>query len=66
MGNLSKRDFWITAELIKINQKSGHFYIELADCSNEVTTARSFATIWASNYRKIVDEIGLNETLGIL
>lgn len=62
----SKRDFWITAELIKINQKSGHFYIELADSSNEVTTARSFATIWASNYRKIVDEIGLNETLGIL
>ncbi len=62
----SKRDFWITAELIKINQKSGHFYIELADSSNDVTTARSFATIWASTYRTIVEEIGLNEVLGIL
>jgi exodeoxyribonuclease VII large subunit len=62
----SKRDFWITAELIKINQKSGHFYIELADSINDSTTARSFATIWASTYRTIVEEIGLNETLGIL
>lgn len=62
----SKRDFWITAELIKINQKSGHFYIELADSINDSTTARSFATIWASTYRTIVEEIGLNEVLGIL
>jgi exodeoxyribonuclease VII large subunit len=62
----SKRDFWITAELIKINQKSGHFYIELADSINDSTTARSFATIWASTYSTIVSEIGLNETLGIL
>ncbi|WP_107039858.1 exodeoxyribonuclease VII large subunit [Brumimicrobium mesophilum] len=62
----SKRDFWITAELIKINQKSGHFYIELADSINDSTTARSFATIWASNYRNIVEQIGLNEVLGIL
>ncbi|RFC53987.1 exodeoxyribonuclease VII large subunit [Brumimicrobium aurantiacum] len=62
----SKRDFWITAELIKINVKSGHHYIELADSVNNNTTARSFATIWASTYRTIVDEIGLKEAQGIL
>lgn len=62
----SQRDFWITAELIKINQKSGHFYIELADSANDKTTARSFATIWASTYSTIVNEIGLKETQSIL
>ncbi|HZH86647.1 MAG TPA: exodeoxyribonuclease VII large subunit [Brumimicrobium sp.] len=64
--HFSSRDFWITAELIKINQKSGHFYIELADSINDQTSARSFATIWASTYSTIVTEIGLKETQGIL
>lgn len=58
--------YWITAELIKINQKKGHFYIELADSQNDKTTARSFATIWASVYQSIVEEIGLKEAQGIL
>src|SRR5690554_5522164 len=62
----SQRDFWITAELIKINQKSRHFYIELADSANDKTTARSFATIWDSTYSTIVNEIGLKETQSIL
>lgn len=62
----SQRDFWITAELIKINQKSGHYYVELADSIKDTTTARSFATIWASNYHKIVEEIGLKEAQSIL
>lgn len=62
----SKRDFWITAELIKISEKNGHRYIELADSINDTTTARSFATIWASTFRSIVDDIGLKEAHGIL
>lgn len=62
----SESSYWITAELIKISQKSGHFYIELADSQNEKTTARSFATIWASVYQTIVSEIGLKEAQGIL
>ncbi|PKR80580.1 exodeoxyribonuclease VII large subunit [Brumimicrobium salinarum] len=62
----SKRDFWITAELIKINVKSGHRYVELADSANDITTARSFATIWASTYRTIVDQVGAKELHGIL
>lgn len=62
----SNTNYWITAELINISQKSGHFYIELADSHNEQTTARSFATIWATVYQTIVSEIGLKETQGIL
>lgn len=64
--NFSKRDFWITAEVIKINQKSGHFYLELADSVKDETTARSRAAIWASTYTKIVGEIGIKEFQGIL
>src|SRR5690554_8204735 len=64
--HFSSRDFWITAELIKINQKSGHFYIELADSINDQTSARSFATIWDSTYSTIVTEIRLKETKVIL
>src|SRR5690554_3127006 len=64
--HFSSRDFWITAEVITINQKSGHFHSELADSINDQTSARSIATIWASTYSTIVTEIGLKETQGIL
>lgn len=64
--NFSKRDFWITAEVIKVNQKSGHYYLELADSVKDETTARSRAAIWASTYTTIVGEIGLKEFQGIL
>lgn len=64
--NFSQRDFWITAELIKINEKRGHFYLEIADSVDDQTTARGFATIWASAYTKIVENIGLKELQSIL
>ena len=58
--------FWITAELIKINEKNGHHYLELADSNGDKTTARSSGVIWASTYRDIVQTIGLAETRSIL
>lgn len=64
--NFSQRDFWITAELIKINEKRGHFYMEIADSIENQTTARGFATIWASAYTKIVENVGLQELQSIL
>src|SRR5690554_2801536 len=57
---------FIICTIRQFNQKSGHFYIELADSANDKTTARSFATIWASTYSTIVNEIGLKETQSIL
>lgn len=64
--NFSNRDFWITAELIKVNVKSGHHYLELADSTDNQTTAQTRATIWASTYSTILSTIGLNEVRSIL
>lgn len=62
----SEQNFWITAELMRINEKNGHFYLELADNSKGKTTARSQGVIWASRYQSIMEEIGLQELSGIL
>lgn len=64
--HFSSVNFWITAELIRINEKNGHFYMELADSNKTQTTARSQAVIWASRYRSIVTEVGAKELHGIL
>ena len=60
------RTFWVTAEVIKVNVKSGHYYLELADSKNNVMTAKSFATIWSRSYRLIQEQIGATELQGIL
>ena len=64
--NFGESYFWVTAEIISINEKSGHHYLELADAKNGNTTARSFGTIWASNYSVIVSQIGKSETEALL
>lgn len=66
MAHFSTQDFWITAELIRLNQKNGHFYLELADSEKEQVVARSQGVIWASRYRSIVEEVGLQDLMGIL
>ncbi len=60
------RTFWVTAEVIKVNVKSGHYYLELADTKNNVMTAKSFATIWSRSYKLIQEQVGASELQGIL
>lgn len=50
--------YWVTAEVAKINSKSGHYYLQLADSEENVTTAEFNAYLWASNVRKIKTQIG--------
>lgn len=50
--------YWVTAEIAKINTKSGHYYLQLADSEKNITTAEFNAYLWASNYRKIKLAIG--------
>ncbi|MEX1190495.1 MAG: exodeoxyribonuclease VII large subunit [Brumimicrobium sp.] len=64
--NFGTRYFWVTAEIISINEKSGHYYLELADSKEGNTTARSFATIWASNYAVIKSQVGKNDLESLL
>ncbi len=65
-SQFGERTFWVTAEIVKVNQKGGHYYLELADSRNNVMTAKSFATIWSRTYRLIQDQIGATELAGIL
>lgn len=58
MDHFSKKLFWVTAEIVKLNSKSGHYYLELADTRNEQTTALCNATIWATQSRSIQQSLG--------
>lgn len=58
MDHFSKQLFWVTAEIVKLNSKSGHYYLELADTRNEQTTALCNATIWATQSRSIQQSLG--------
>ena len=58
MKHFARTNFWVTAEIVKINYKSGHAYLELADTKENITTAQSSAHIWATNLRKIKQILG--------
>ena len=38
--------YWVTAELVKLNIKGGHYYLELADALDGLNTAQMKAVIW--------------------
>ncbi|MDX1652095.1 MAG: exodeoxyribonuclease VII large subunit [Brumimicrobium sp.] len=59
--NFGNRSFWVSAEIIKVNEKSGHFYFELADSREGQTTARSTATLWSTAFAAIDQRIGRSE-----
>lgn len=59
--HLGSLNFWVVAEIAKINQKNGHRYIELVDSIDGKTTAIMSANLWSSSYSsilyKIVDDL---------
>jgi exodeoxyribonuclease VII large subunit len=58
MEHFGLRTYWVTAEIVKVNSKSGHYYLELADSKDERTTALCNATLWAIQQRIIQQKIG--------
>ena len=38
--------YWVTAELVKLNIKGGHYYLELADSVEGFNTAQMKAVVW--------------------
>jgi exodeoxyribonuclease VII large subunit len=58
MDHFSQKKFWVTAEVVKINSKSGHFYLELADSKNDRTTALCNATLWSTQAKAIQQSLG--------
>jgi exodeoxyribonuclease VII large subunit len=50
--------YWITAELTKINEKNGNYYLELADSDEGKLVAKMQAALWRSSYTNINAKIG--------
>lgn len=58
MNHFGSVNYWVTAEITKVNEKSGHYYLQLADRESNATTAQMNATIWSMQYRMIKSEVG--------
>jgi exodeoxyribonuclease VII large subunit len=56
--NFSNRTFWITAEISKLNEKNGHYYLDLVDTIDGKTTSQINANIWARNIAVLREKIG--------
>lgn len=56
--NFGNRTFWITAELSKVNEKNGHYYLDLVDSFDGKTTSQINANIWARKITELKDKIG--------
>jgi len=53
----SQTAYWITCEITKINEKSGHYYLELADSLEGKKTALASAVIWNGSFRRIQENL---------
>ena len=50
--------FWVRAEIANINEKNGHFYLELVEERDGRKEASMRGTIWARDARRIISELG--------
>ncbi len=58
MDQFAAKEFWVVAEITKINKKGAHFYLEIADSKENLTTAQFSAYIWSRNYQIIKEQLG--------
>lgn len=60
LRSFGSKNFWVVAEITKINTKGNNRYLELADSEKGKTTALMSATIWSTTYNNIRQKIGEN------
>lgn len=58
MQEFGVKSFWVTAEIVKINNKGGNYYLELADAVNGVKTAQMSAYIWSMQFQELKASLG--------
>ncbi len=52
-------NYWVIAEIARVNEKRGHRYIELADSDGEgKLSAKMSASMWKSNYEVVLALVG--------
>ena len=54
----SEHAYWVTAELVKLNIKGGHYYLELADSVEGFNTAQMKAVIWRTQVLALQTNLG--------
>jgi exodeoxyribonuclease VII large subunit len=50
--------YWVTAELVKLNIKGGHYYLELADSVEGFNTAQMKAVVWRTQVLALQTNLG--------
>ena len=54
----SESAYWVTAELVKLNIKGGHYYLELADSVDGFNTAQMKAVVWRTQVLALQTNLG--------
>lgn len=57
-SSYGENTYWVSCELIKVNIKGGHYYLELADTQNEVNSAQMRAVIWRTQVLALQTNFG--------
>lgn len=54
----SESAYWVAAELVKLNIKGGHYYLELADSVEGFNTAQMKAVVWRTQVLALQTNLG--------
>ena len=58
LQKFATQSYWITAEVVKVNEKGGHRYFELADSNEQGTlTSKIQASMWKSSFDNVNNTI---------
>jgi exodeoxyribonuclease VII large subunit len=53
-----EQTYWVSGELVKLNIKGGHYYLELADALEGLNTAQMKAVIWRTQVLSLQTNLG--------
>ena len=53
----SIKQIWITCEIAKVNEKNGHYYLELVDSQDGHRTAQAKGVIWRTSFDSIEKQL---------
>lgn len=54
----ANKSFWVSAEIVRVNERRGHRYLELVDMEEEEELARMSAVLWSSNWKILESKYG--------
>lgn len=57
-SSYGENTYWVSCELVKVNIKGGHYYLELADTQNDINSAQMRAVIWRTQVLALQTNFG--------